>query len=115
MFNDKAVDNYTCGLAFVPNCYKIQKMCNKAIDASPSALKFVPNWFVTNKILQKHYDNLDNDINNNNIDNNDKMINNNNVNNMMKMILELLFKSELWLGVIDLNNVKHFKKIYANN
>ena len=139
MFNDKAVDNYTCGLAFVPNCYKIQKMCNKAIDASPSAtefvpecyktreicdkaidafkatLKFVPNWFVTNKILQKHYDNLDNDINNNNIDNNDKMINNNNVNNMMKMILELLFKSELWFGVIDLNNVKHFKKIYTNN
>ena len=45
MFNDKAVDNYTCGLAFVPNCYKIQKMCNKAIDASPSATEFVPECY----------------------------------------------------------------------
>ena len=27
-----------------------------------------------------------------------------------KMILKLLFMSHLWLGVIDLNNVKHLKK-----
>ena len=26
--------------------------------------------------------------------------------NLMKMILKLLFMSDLWVGVIDLNNVK---------
>ena len=29
---------------------------------------------------------------------------------LMKMILKLLFLSDLWLDVIDLSNIKHFKQ-----
>ena len=34
---------------------------------------------------------------------------------LMKMILKLLFMSDLWLDVIDLNKGKHVKKIYTKN
>ena len=33
----------------------------------------------------------------------------------MKMILKLLFMSDFWLSIIDLNNAKHLKKKQAKN
>ena len=29
---NKAIDNYTHALEFVPKCYKTQKMCDKAVN-----------------------------------------------------------------------------------
>ena len=41
----KTVYNYSHALAFIPECYKTQKMCNKAVDAYPSPIKCVTDWF----------------------------------------------------------------------
>ena len=34
---------------------------------------------------------------------------------LIKMILKLLFMSDLWLGIIDLYNIKHLKDSQAKN
>ena len=53
MYN-KAVENYTCALEFVPECYKAQNMCDKAVNTYPFTIKFVPEGFMTQKICDKH-------------------------------------------------------------
>ena len=36
----KCENSYSHALEFVPDCYKLQKRCNKAIDNSHSAVRF---------------------------------------------------------------------------
>ena len=36
---NKADDNYSHALEFVPECYKTQKMCGKAVNIYPSMIK----------------------------------------------------------------------------
>ena len=74
---DKAVDNYSHALVFLPNCYKSQKISNKAVGIYPSAIQFVleclldarnvckaadtcpflfdsvPDWYMTDILLKK--------------------------------------------------------------
>ena len=96
------------------NRYKTQEMYDKTIDAFLPTLKFVPDWIVTNKILEKlgnvlsfgddiDLDDIDSDI--------DTFFSDDMVIILMKMILNLLFMLDIWLGVIDSNNVKHVKEI----
>ena len=49
----KAVDHYPHALEFVPECYKIQKMCNKDVDIQPPTIQFVPECYKTQKICYK--------------------------------------------------------------
>ena len=89
-------------------------MYDKTIDAFLPTLKFVPDWIVTNKILEKlgnvlsfgddiDLDDIDSDI--------VTFFSDDMVIVLMKMILNLLFMLDIWLGVIDSNNVKHVKEI----
>ena len=74
---DKAVDDYSIALEFVPDqckskemcdkiisknplmlkycpdTYIIQKMCDEAVDDFLPTLNFVPDWFVTSKMIKK--------------------------------------------------------------
>ena len=106
--------------------YKTQEMCNKAVVYLP-VLKFVPDWVVTNKMIEKLDDVLfsNDDIVfvNEDPDNviifsdelglNTIYVNNINLDDdiLVKMILKLLFMLDLWLGVINMINVRHVKKI----
>ena len=89
-------------------------------------LYIVPDWLATSKMIKKLHNALfpgdDIDFFNENSDvtfSKDEMgvlsvvLNNINLDdvNLMKMILKLLFMSDLWLDVIDLNDAKHLKKI----
>ena len=38
-------------VAYCPDKYKTQKICDKAVDDSLAAMKIIPDWFVTSKIL----------------------------------------------------------------
>ena len=40
---DKAVDNYSHALKFVPDCYMTQKMSDKAVNIYPSTIECVPD------------------------------------------------------------------------
>ena len=42
---DKAVDNYTHVLEFVPDCYMTQKMCDKAVETHPFTIEDIPDQF----------------------------------------------------------------------
>ena len=86
-----------------------------------TALKLIPKWFVTSKMIKKIYTALQKD---------DGLLffdeDSGNVtfccNKMsilgvliliiilMKMILILLFLSDFWLGIVNLENAKHLKK-----
>ena len=100
-------------------------MCYKIVDAFLPALKFGPDWCVTSKMIKKLYDDL--------FSNGDIILFNEDSNYvkllvmkwvflivliltmliLIKMILKLLFMCTiiiLWLGAINLNNVKHLKK-----
>ena len=89
-------------------------------------LYIVPDWLATSKMIKKLHNALfpgdDKDFFNENSDvtfSKDEMgilsvvLNNINLDdvNLMKMILKLLFMSDVWLDVIDLNDAKHLKKI----
>ena len=89
-------------------------------------LYIVPDWLATSKMIKKLHNALfpgdDIDFFNENSDVTffkDEMgilsvvLNNINLDdvNLMKMILKLLFMSDVWLDVIDLNDAKHLKKI----
>ena len=74
---DKAVDDYSIALEFIPDRYKSKEMCDKIISENPFMLKycpdkyitqktcdeavddflptlnFIPNWFVTSKMIKK--------------------------------------------------------------
>ena len=53
-------------LKYVPDCFKMQEICNDVVEKKPYGLEYVPDWFVTQqqiKILR--YDNddwYDNDL-----------------------------------------------------
>ena len=40
-------------IAYCPDKYKIQIMCDEAVDDCQSALKFISDWFVTSKMIKK--------------------------------------------------------------
>ena len=42
-------------IAYCPDNYKIQRICNEAVDDSLAALKLIPDWFVTSKMIEKLY------------------------------------------------------------
>ena len=101
-------------------------MYDKAVDAFLPASEFVPGWIVINKMAEK----LDNPVISNDdiffVDvyssiitfrSNDKGFETIDLNILtlmiivlIKKILKLVFMLDLWLGVIDLNNIKHVKK-----
>ena len=49
----KAIDNYPHALEFVPEFYKIQKMCDKAVNTYPSTIKFILKCFMTQEMCNK--------------------------------------------------------------
>ena len=82
-------------------------MCDEALDDFLPTLKFAPDWFVTSKIIKKLFTDLyadeivlyfDADFGNV-------------VLTLMKMILVLLLLSEFWIGIVNLKNVKHLKRV----
>ena len=126
-------------LIHCPNTYKTQKLCDGAVQDCLIVLKFIPDWFVTSKMIEKFHDIFlaNDDILFFNEDFSkfgeiyfnlvklfggemgilsvdlDKI--NHDEKKLMKMILKLLFMSDFWLGIINLKNAKHFKKLRANN
>ena len=129
----KAVLNAPFLLKYYLSWYQTQEVCDKAVDDFLPALKFVPGWFVTSKRVRRlknlimfylqtvicfslvkilvmsgnatfctdEMGTLNFDLNNTSL--NDA--------NWDEMILKLLFMPKLWLGVIDLSNTNHLKKI----
>ena len=107
--------------------HKTQEICNKAVDVCLSVLKFVPDWVVTNKMIEKLDDvlfsnddivfvNEDSDnviIFSDELGLNTIYVNDDNLDDdiLVKMILKLLFMLDLWLGVINMKNARHVKKI----
>ena len=82
-------------------------MCDEALDDFLPTLKFAPDWFVTSKIIKKLFTDLhadeivlyfDADFGNV-------------VLTLMKMILVLSLLSEFWIGIVNLKNVKHLKRV----
>ena len=82
-------------------------MCDEALDDFLPTLKFAPDWFVTSKIIKKLFTDLhadeivlyfDADFGNV-------------VLTLMKMILVLLLLSEFWIGIVNLKNVQHLKRV----
>ena len=133
---DKVVD--TCPFIFDFACdwYKTQEICDKVVskiylcwaaDYFLPSLKFVPDCFVTSKIIKKPHNALfeDDDIlffdgdsgnvtfSNDEIDIISVDLNNINLDdiNFDENDLKLLFMSNVWLGIIDLNNAKRLKYI----
>ena len=49
----KAVDKYTLGLEFVPDCYRTHGICVKAVNAYPSTIQFVPEYYKTQEMFDK--------------------------------------------------------------
>ena len=101
-------------------------MYDKVVDDFLPALKFIPNWFVTSKMIKKLHNTLFTDdgmlfFNGDSVSVTffgDELgilsvdINNINLDDVsfLKMILKLLFMSDLWVSVIDLNKGKHLKR-----
>ena len=104
-----------------PDKYMTQKMHDKAVDVSLTTLKLIPDWAVASKMIKKLFTDL---------------YANDNLMRilvmsyflimkwvfliyiliililiiiLMKVILILLFFSDLWLGILNLKNVKYLK------
>ena len=123
---DKVVSKDPFMVKYCLDRYKTQEIRDKAVDAFLPTLKFVPDWFVLSNMIKKHDDGLfsNDDIifihedSNNVTFFSDEMgvlsVDFNTINLMMlifvKIIMKLLFISDLWFGLTDLNNVKHLKK-----
>ena len=45
-------------IAYIPNRYKTQRMCEKVVDDCVAALKLIPDWFITIKMLENFYNTL---------------------------------------------------------
>ena len=122
---DKIISDDSFSLRYLPEQYKAQQLCDETADDFLPTLDVVPDWFVTSKVIKKLFTTLY-------ADENILMkilvmlflivmkwvfltkiltaltltiiI-------LMKMILVLLFMSEIWLGILNLKNTKHIKKI----
>ena len=53
---DKAVDNYSTALEFVPDRYNSKKMCDNIISENPFMLKYCPDKYITQKICDEAVD-----------------------------------------------------------
>ena len=103
-------------------------MCDEAVEDCLAALKFILDRIFASKMFEKFHDDLftnddllffyedfskvtffanEMDILGADLD----KINLEDDDNFMKMILILLFMSNFWLGIINLKNAKHIKKI----
>ena len=101
---------------YCPDRYKTEKICDEAINDCLAALKFILHWFVTSKVIKKLFTALyaDNNILSFNEYSGDVIISYNEMGIlglltlmiliMMKITLELLFMSDFWLGIANLNN-----------
>ena len=47
---DKAVDDYSVALEFVPDWYKSKEICDKFISENPFMLKYCPDKYITLKM-----------------------------------------------------------------
>ena len=129
----KAVLNAPFLLKYYLSWYQTQEVCDKAVDDFLPALKFVPGWFVTSKrvrrlknlimfylqtvicfslvkilVMSGNATFCTDEMGTLNFDLNNASLNDA---NWDEMILKLLFMPKLWLGVIDLSNTNHLKKI----
>ena len=126
--SDKIISEETFTLKYCNNKYKIQKICGKVVDSNLLASKFVPDWFVTSKMIEKFnsavfsnddidFGDLDSDFVtffSNDIGLNSIIFDNINLdddNYFDDFIQKLLIMFVLWLGIIDISNAKHLKKI----
>ena len=50
---NKAVDNQTNALEFVPKCFMTQNMCDKAVNTYSSTIKIVPEFYKTQEMGNK--------------------------------------------------------------
>ena len=50
---DKVVSEDPFFIAYCPDKYKTQRMCDEAVDGSLAALKLIPDWFVTSKMIRE--------------------------------------------------------------
>ena len=123
---DNVVSKELFALKYCPDRYETQEMCDRVVDTCLLALKFVCDWFVMNKKIEKLdnavffndgivFDYIDSDIVtffSNDIGLN--IINLNIINlddvNLKIKIPKLLIMLDLWLRIIDLNNIKDIKK-----
>ena len=125
---DKSVDNNPHALKFLPDCYKTQIMWNEAIKDYPSAVLYLITW----KWLVCYKQNAEKP--DNSIFSNDNIFYHDVDSNIIiflkddltlqaliiltlmmmmigfKMIQKLSTILYLWLGIINLNNLKHVKK-----
>ena len=56
---ERAVENESYNLKFVPDYFKTQEMCEKAVRDDPYSLQHVPDWFVTRESVTMCYDNIE--------------------------------------------------------
>ena len=93
--------------------YNIKEMYDEPVDNFLPALKFALDWFLASK---QQYAIFDEDFGNATTSSDEMVmlsveINNSNLDDIyfMNKILNLLFMSNFWLGVIDINKAKTFK------
>ena len=90
-------------------------MCDVAVDNSPAALKFISDWIVTSKMIKKLFTDLyaDDNVIYSNENSGDIIFSGNETGIivfMMKMALKLLFMPKYWLGIVNLEKIKHVTK-----
>ena len=93
-------------------------MCDNTVDEFLPELKFVSNSSVINKMIKKLYNAsfaddddilfFDEDSGTVTFSSDRDNINTDDV-NFYEKILKLLFMSQFWVGMIDLNNAKHLE------
>ena len=69
---ERAIEEGLYNLKFVPDCLKMQDMCYKAVKDDSSSLQYVPNWFVTRKWVYMWYDDYYDDDGDHSTDDEDK-------------------------------------------
>ena len=60
---DRVISGNPFLVAYRPDQYKTQKICNKAVYDSITVLKPIPNWFVTSKMIKGRFSTLHADEN----------------------------------------------------
>ena len=50
---NKAVDNYSHALEFIPECYKTQKTCDEVVNTKSSTTQFVPKCYKTQETCDR--------------------------------------------------------------
>ena len=56
---ERAVENESYNLKFVPDHFKTHEMCEKAVKGDPYSLQHVPDWFATRELVTMCYDNIE--------------------------------------------------------